>query len=62
MIPYSPAVWHKYLNADLPILSPVVSGMIKDPWPLTILDAGGDDAGATVLASLAGAFGNANTV
>ncbi len=49
----------KYLNADLPVLSPVVAGMIKKPWPLTILDAGGDDAGATVLASLAGAFGNA---
>ena len=45
-----------YLQADLPILSPVVSGLIKNPAELTIIDAGGDDAGATVLASLADAF------
>ena len=46
----------KYLQADLPILSPLVSGMIRRPSGLTLIDAGGDDAGATVLASLADSF------
>jgi hypothetical protein len=46
----------KYLQADLPILSPVVAGLIKNPVELTIIDAGGDDVGATVLAALADAF------
>ena len=46
----------KWLQADLPILSPAVSGLIRQAGQLTILDAGGDDAGATVLASLADAF------
>lgn len=45
-----------YLHADLPILSPAVSGAIRDAGTLTLLDVGGDDAGATVLASLADAF------
>jgi hypothetical protein len=45
-----------YLHADLPVLSPAVSGAIRSPGPLTILDVGGDDVGATVLASLADAF------
>lgn len=45
-----------YLNADLPILSPAVSGAIRRDSPLTILDVGGNDAGATVLAALADAF------
>ena len=45
-----------YLQADLPVLSPVVAGMIRQPGELTILDAGGDDVGATVLAALADAF------
>jgi MinD-like ATPase involved in chromosome partitioning or flagellar assembly len=48
----------KYLQADLPILSPLVSGMIKHPSQLTIIDAGGDDVGATVLAALADFFKN----
>lgn len=43
----------QYLQADLPILSPVVSGMIRQPSQLTLIDAGGDDVGATVLATLA---------
>lgn len=43
----------KYMHADLPILTPAVGGMIKNPAQLTILDAGGDDVGATVLAALA---------
>lgn len=43
----------QYLQADLPILSPAVAGMIQHPAQLTLIDAGGDDAGVTVLASLA---------
>jgi len=43
----------KYLQADLPILSPSISGMIRQPNQLTLLDAGGDGVGATVLATLA---------
>jgi len=46
----------KYLQADLPILNRRVSGMIKGSGDLIILDVGGDDAGATVLASLSDAF------
>ena len=34
----------EYLQADLPILSPVVAGLIKNPVELTIIDDGGDDA------------------
>ncbi|RLC33665.1 MAG: cobalamin biosynthesis protein CbiA [Deltaproteobacteria bacterium] len=44
----------RYMQADLPILSPRVSGMIRNPGGLALLDAGGDDVGVTVLASLAG--------
>lgn len=43
----------QYLQADLPILSPSVAGMIQHPAQLTLIDAGGDDVGVTVLASLA---------
>lgn len=46
----------KYLYADLPILSPKVGGLIKNPAALSILDAGGDGVGATVLAALADMF------
>ena len=42
-----------YLQADLPILTPVVAGMIRQPTQLVVLDVGGDDVGSTVLASLA---------
>lgn len=42
-----------YLQADLPILTPKVSGMLRNPSGLCLLDAGGDDVGATVLAALA---------
>ncbi len=42
----------KYLHADLPILTPEISGMIRNPSQLTILDVGGDDIGARVLAAL----------
>ena len=46
----------EYLQADLPILSPAIAGMIRQPDGLTLLDVGGDDAGATVLAALGDAF------
>jgi len=42
----------RYVHADLPILSPKVAGMIRQPSQLTLLDVGGDEAGATVLSSL----------
>ncbi len=42
----------KYLQADLPILIPEIGGLIRQPAQLTILDAGGGEAGATVLAAL----------
>jgi len=43
----------KYMNADLPILTPAVAGMIRHPSQFTLIDVGGDDVGATVLSSLA---------
>ena len=43
----------KYMHADLPILTPAVAGIIQKPAELTLLDAGGDDAGVTVFAALA---------
>lgn len=42
----------EYMHADLPILTPAIAGMIRQPSPLTLLDVGGDDVGATVLAAL----------
>ena len=45
-----------YLQADLPVLSPTIAGMIQEPGELMILDVGGNDVGATVLATLADAF------
>jgi len=45
-----------YLQADLPILNPTIAGMIRDTGELLILDVGGNDVGATVLAALADAF------
>nr|WP_320016418.1 cobalamin biosynthesis protein CbiA [uncultured Desulfobacter sp.] len=50
----------KYMHADLPILTPAVAGMIKNPAQVTILDAGGDDAGVTVLAALADVLKKSN--
>ncbi len=46
----------KYLHADLPILSPQIGGLIRRPAELTILDVGGNDVGATVLAALGDAL------
>ena len=48
----------EYLQADLPILSPMVAGMIRQPSQLTLLDVGGNDVGANVLASLEDVFKN----
>jgi hypothetical protein len=47
----------RYFHADLPILTPEVSGRIRSQSAISgkgllIIDAGGDDVGATVLASL----------
>jgi len=44
------------LQADLPILSPRIAGMIRRAAPVTIVDVGGDKVGATVLSALADAF------
>lgn len=44
------------LQADLPILIPQVATMVRQPNDLAILDVGGDDVGATVLAALGEAF------
>ena len=44
------------LQADLPILVPQAAGRVGAQGDLHILDVGGDDAGATVLAALAEAF------
>jgi len=46
----------QFLQADLPILTPEISGMVKSPAELSILDVGGDRVGATVLSALANAF------
>ena len=45
-----------YLQADLPVLSPMVAGIIREPGELTLLDVGGDNVGAMVLAALGDAF------
>ena len=49
----------QYLQADLPVLSPTIAGLIRKSDGLTILDVGGDDAGAMVLAALGDAFKDA---
>jgi hypothetical protein len=46
----------QYMQADLPILDPAVAGLIRSECDLAILDVGGDDVGATVLAALADAL------
>jgi hypothetical protein len=45
-----------FLQADLPVLSPTIAGIIRDSGELMILDVGGNDVGATVLSALADAF------
>jgi hypothetical protein len=44
------------LQADLPILSPLVGGLIRRPGELSLIDAGGDPVGVRVLSALADAF------
>jgi signal recognition particle GTPase len=46
----------QYMQADLPILTPGVSAMIRRKEILAILDVGGDGVGATVLSALADAL------
>jgi hypothetical protein len=48
----------KLLQADLPILIPQVAGLVRAPGDLSILDVGGSDSGASVLAVLKQAFHN----
>ena len=42
-----------FQNADLPILLPSVKGLLQDPATFAILDVGGDEVGARVLAAMA---------
>lgn len=42
----------QYMQADLPILSPMIAGAIRQPRQVAIFDVGGDNAGATVLSAL----------
>ena len=43
-------------QADLPILLPEIGGLVRQRDQATVIDVGGDDSGARVLGSLAGAF------
>ena len=45
-----------YVRSELPVLSPLVAGLIRRAEGLSILDAGGDPVGARVLAALGDAF------
>lgn len=49
-----PAGGHRF--ADLPILLPQVKGLLQNPSIFSVLDVGGDDVGARVLAALGDAF------
>ena len=42
----------EYLYADLPILNPKIYSLLRTPSELTIIDAGGDEAGTKVIGSL----------
>ncbi len=50
-----------HVFADLPIILPEIRSALKDPARRLILDVGGDDSGARVLGSLAGAIPLAET-
>ena len=41
-----------YRQSELPVLSPAVAGLVRQPGELAILDVGGDNVGAMVLAAL----------
>lgn len=45
-----------YVQSELPVINPLVAGLIRQPDGLAILDAGGDPVGAMVLAALGDAF------
>jgi hypothetical protein len=45
-----------YLHSELPVLSPLVAGIIRQAEGLTLIDAGGDPVGGRVLAALGDAF------
>jgi hypothetical protein len=45
-----------FVRSELPVLSPLVAGLIRRPEGLAILDAGGDNVGVMVLAALGDAF------
>lgn len=45
-----------YVQSELPVLSPIVAGLIRRAEGLTLLDAGGDPVGARVLGALGDAF------
>jgi energy-coupling factor transporter ATP-binding protein EcfA2 len=49
-----------YVQSELPVLSPAVAGLIRRPGDLSILDVGGDNVGAMVLAALGDAFAGRN--
>jgi hypothetical protein len=49
-----------YVQSELPVLSPAVAGLIRRPGDLAILDVGGDNVGAMVLAALGDAFAGRN--
>ncbi|MCF8068095.1 MAG: cobalamin biosynthesis protein CbiA [Desulfobacterales bacterium] len=46
----------RYIQSDLFVLNPTISGLIRNPRELTILDVGGDKPGASVLSVLADAI------
>ena len=45
-----------HFHADLPIIVPEIKGAVQENNGYVVLDVGGDDVGARVLSSLAGAF------
>ena len=47
-----------YLHADFPALNPRIAALIKTPAPLTILDCGGNEKGASILGTFANLFRN----
>ena len=45
-----------YVQSELPVLTPMAGGLIRRPGDLAILDVGGNNVGAMVLAALGDAF------
>jgi hypothetical protein len=50
----------EFHSSELPILLPELRGLIERPDQIAILDVGGDNIGATVLASLSDVFARAD--